>query len=197
MAPRFSRRGAESVSSARSGRSTKLAFNWDISRYDVIDRHNPSFGSAGTHGFSAAITMTALFKRREDPIPAIACCEEARPLGDLLKQEWKPNAPLFIAAGTGRDHSFWDRRNGRVSAGNELRTARGPSTLMGRRNVRGYLLQAQGSHSLENRERRGLDNHGPRRKTSPCESAAQVRRVLCEESYDRRPDDRKDARSRR
>jgi N-acetylated-alpha-linked acidic dipeptidase len=125
----------------------KLAFNWDLKPvYDVVARIP---GSAwpdewiirGNH-------HDAWVNGAEDPVSgASALLEEARALGTLLKQGWKPKRTIVYCFWDGEEPGLIGSTEWAETHADELRR-KGVAYINSDSNGRGYLGM-EGSHTLE------------------------------------------------
>jgi N-acetylated-alpha-linked acidic dipeptidase len=125
----------------------KVAFNWDIKPvYDVVARipgaETPDqWIVRGNH-------HDAWVNGAEDPISGqIALLEEARAMGQLLKQGWKPKRTIIYCAWDGEEPMLLGSTEWAEYHGDELRQ-HAAIYINTDGNGRGFL-EAQGSHSLE------------------------------------------------
>jgi N-acetylated-alpha-linked acidic dipeptidase len=125
----------------------KVAFNWGIKPvYDVIARipgaeFPDQWVVRGNH-------HDGWVNGAEDPISGqISLLEEARALGELLKQGWKPKRTIIYCAWDGEEPMLLGSTEWAEYHGDELKQ-HAAIYINSDGNGRGYL-QAQGSHSLE------------------------------------------------
>ena len=125
----------------------KLAFNWDIKPlYDVIARlpgstYPDEWIVRGNH-------HDAWVNGAGDPVSGISAeLEEARALGELLKQGWRPKRTIVYAAWDGEEPGLLGSTEWVETHGAELE-AHAVVYINTDSNGRGYLDMA-GSHSLE------------------------------------------------
>ena len=125
----------------------KVAFNWDIKPvYDVIAKIPGSESPdqwvvRGNH-------HDGWVNGAEDPISGqIALLEEARALGVLLKQGWKPKRTIIYCAWDGEEPMLLGSTEWAEYHGDELKR-HAAIYINSDGNGRGYLF-AEGSHSLE------------------------------------------------
>jgi len=125
----------------------KVQFNWDIKPvYDVIARipgaeQPDQWIVRGNH-------PDGWVNGAEDPISGqIALLEEARALGELLKQGWKPKRTIIYCAWDGEEPMLLGSTEWAEYHGDELKQ-HAAIYINSDGNGRGYL-QAQGSHALE------------------------------------------------
>jgi len=171
----------------------KLAFNWDIKPvYDVIAKIPGS--EAPDQWVIRGNHHDGWVNGAEDPISGqIALLEEARALGELLKQGWKPKRTIIYCAWDGEEPMLLGSTEWAEYHADELKQ-HAAIYINSDGNGRGFL-QAQGSHSLEK-----FVNGVARDITDPEKNItvwkrSQAQRLVGRQD-DRRPDDRKDARSR-
>jgi len=171
----------------------KLAFNWDIKPvYDVIAKIPGS--EAPDQWVVRGNHHDGWVNGAEDPISGqIALLEEARALGELLKQGWKPKRTIIYCAWDGEEPMLLGSTEWAEFHADELKQ-HAAIYINSDGNGRGYL-QAQGSHSLEkfvNGVARDITD--PEKNISVWKRSQAAR--LVGRVDDRRPDDKKDARSR-
>jgi N-acetylated-alpha-linked acidic dipeptidase len=125
----------------------KVKSNWDIKPlYDVIARIPGStlpdeWVIRGNH-------HDAWVNGAEDPISGmVAVLEEARALGELLKQGWKPKRTVILCAWDGEEPGLLGSTEWAEQHADELR-AHAVAYVNSDSNGRGYL-QVEGSHTLE------------------------------------------------
>ncbi len=125
----------------------KVKFNWDIKPiYDVIARipgseHPDEWIVRGNH-------HDAWVNGAEDPVSGqMALLEEARGLGDLLKQGWKPKRTIIYCAWDGEEEGLLGSTEWAEQHAEELQ-AHAAVYINTDSNGRGYLY-AGGSHTLE------------------------------------------------
>ena len=125
----------------------KVAFNWDIKPvYDVIAKIPGSESPdqwivRGNH-------HDGWVNGAEDPVSGqIALLEEARALGVLLKQGWKPKRTIIYCAWDGEEPMLLGSTEWAEYHGDELKR-HAAIYINSDGNGRGYLF-AEGSHSLE------------------------------------------------
>jgi N-acetylated-alpha-linked acidic dipeptidase len=125
----------------------KLAFNWDLKTlHDVIARIPGSSESEewiirGNH-------HDAWVNGADDPISgAVALLEEARALGILLKQGWKPRRTIVYCLWDGEEPGLLGSTEWAEAHAEELRRS-GAVYINSDSNGRGFL-QMSGSHTLE------------------------------------------------
>jgi N-acetylated-alpha-linked acidic dipeptidase len=170
----------------------KVAFNWDIRPvYDVIARIPGSESPdqwvvRGNH-------HDGWVNGAEDPISGqIALLEEARGLGELLKQGWKPKRTIIYCAWDGEEPMLLGSTEWAEYHGDELKQ-HAAIYINTDGNGRGYL-EAEGSHSLEK-----FVNGVARDITDPEKSISVWKRGQAVRLASHRPDpqgDRKEARTR-
>jgi N-acetylated-alpha-linked acidic dipeptidase len=125
----------------------KLAFNWDLKTlHDVIARIPGSSESEewiirGNH-------HDAWVNGADDPISgAVALLEEARALGTLLRQGWKPRRTIVYCLWDGEEPGLLGSTEWAEAHAEELRRS-GAVYINSDSNGRGFL-QMSGSHTLE------------------------------------------------
>jgi N-acetylated-alpha-linked acidic dipeptidase len=167
----------------------KVEFNWDIKPvYDVIARIPGSDSPdqwivRGNH-------HDGWVNGAEDPISGqIALLEEARALGKLLKQGWKPKRTIIYCAWDGEEPMLLGSTEWAEYHANELKQ-HAAIYINTDGNGRGYL-EAQGSHSLEKFVNGVAHDITDPEKNIPVWKRAQAARLTMA-----RPDDRKEARTR-
>lgn len=126
----------------------KLSFNWNITPlYNVIAKIPGStlpdeWVVRGNH-------MDGWVNGAGDPLAGlVAELEEARAMGELLKQGWKPKRTIVYAAWDGEEHGLIGSTEWAETHAKELQ-AKAVMYLNTDGNGRGYL-NAEGSHYLEN-----------------------------------------------
>ena len=170
------------------GRATvhlKLAFNWDIKPlYDVIARlpgatYPDEWIVRGNH-------HDAWVNGAGDPLSGMSAeLEEARALGELLKQGWRPKRTIVYAAWDGEEPGLLGSTEWVETHGAELE-AHAVVYINTDSNGRGYLDMA-GSHTLEpfingvakswrTRKPRSASGRGCRRRSSPTARPSSARR---------------------
>lgn len=125
----------------------KLAFNWDIvPLYNVIAKLPGStwpdeWVVRGNH-------MDGWVNGAEDPLSGLAPeLEEARAMGELLKQGWRPKRTIVYAAWDGEEHGLIGSTEWAEQHANELQE-KAVLYINSDGNGRGYL-GVEGSHYLE------------------------------------------------
>ncbi len=125
----------------------KAQFNWDTKPiYDVVARipgatYPDEWIIRGNH-------HDAWVNGAEDPVSgAVALMEEARALGTLLKQGWKPKRTIILCLWDGEEEGLLGSTEWAEAHQDELRKY-GAVYLNSDGNSRGYL-QVEGSHTLE------------------------------------------------
>ncbi|MEA3247802.1 MAG: transferrin receptor-like dimerization domain-containing protein [Gemmatimonadota bacterium] len=125
----------------------KLAFNWDIvPLYDVIARLPGStwpdeWVVRGNH-------MDGWVNGAEDPLSGLAPeLEEARAMGELLKQGWRPKRTIVYAAWDGEEHGLIGSTEWAEQHAKELQE-KAVLYINSDGNGRGFL-NVEGSHYLE------------------------------------------------
>jgi len=167
----------------------KLQFNWDIKPvYDIIAKIPGSESPdqwivRGNH-------HDAWVNGAEDPISGqIALLEEARALGELLKQGWKPKRTIIYCAWDGEEPMLLGSTEWAEYHADELKK-HAALYINTDGNGRGYLF-AEGSHSLEK-----FVNGVSRDITDPEKNVSVWKRGQAGLLLRGRPEDRKEARSR-
>jgi N-acetylated-alpha-linked acidic dipeptidase len=167
----------------------KVQFNWDIKPvYDVIAKIPGSESPdqwivRGNH-------HDAWVNGAEDPISGqIALLEEARALGELLKQGWKPKRTIIYCAWDGEEPMLLGSTEWAEYHGDELKK-HAALYINTDGNGRGYLF-AEGSHSLER-----FVNGVSRDITDPEKNVSVWKRAQAARLLRGRSEDRKEARSR-
>jgi N-acetylated-alpha-linked acidic dipeptidase len=167
----------------------KVKSNWDIKPvYDVIARIPGSefpdeWIVRGNH-------HDGWVNGAEDPISAqVALLEEARALGELLKQGWKPKRTIIYCAWDGEEPMLLGSTEWAEYHGDELRQ-HAAIYINSDGNGRGYL-GASGSHSLEK-----FINGVARDITDPEKNISVWKRKQASRISTGKPDDKKEARSR-
>lgn len=125
----------------------KVQFNWDIKPvYDVTFRIQG--GEAPDQWIVRGNHHDAWVNGAEDPISGqIALLEEARAMGQLLKQGWKPKRTIIYCAWDGEEPMLLGSTEWAEYHADELRR-HAAIYINTDGNGRGYLF-AEGSHSLE------------------------------------------------
>jgi N-acetylated-alpha-linked acidic dipeptidase len=125
----------------------KVAFNWDMKPlYNVIARipgsvYPDEWIIRGSH-------HDAWVNGAEDPVAStVAILEEARALGSLLKQGWKPKRTIVYCAWDGEEEGLLGSTEWAEDHAEELRT-KAAVYINSDGNGRGYL-NVSGSHTLE------------------------------------------------
>ncbi|HEY1939200.1 MAG TPA: transferrin receptor-like dimerization domain-containing protein [Candidatus Angelobacter sp.] len=167
----------------------KVAFNWDIKPvYDVIAKISGAESPdqwvvRGNH-------HDGWVNGAEDPISGqIALLEEARALGELLKQGWKPKRTIIYCAWDGEEPMLLGSTEWAEYHGDELRQ-HAAIYINTDGNGRGFL-GVEGSHSLER-----FVNTVARDITDPEKNISVWKRDRAARLVEGRPEDRKDARTR-
>ena len=168
----------------------KVAFNWDIKPvYDVV------FKIQGSESPDQWIVRgnhhDGWVNGAEDPIAGqIALLEEARALGELLKQGWKPKRTIIYCAWDGEEPMLLGSTEWAEFHGDELKQ-HAAIYINTDGNGRGFL-EASGSHSLEK-----FVNSVARDITDPEKNISVWKRSQAARlTQGRTPEDRKDARTR-
>jgi N-acetylated-alpha-linked acidic dipeptidase len=167
----------------------KVAFNWDIKPvYDVIVKIPGSESPdqwivRGNH-------HDGWVNGAEDPISGqIALLEEARAMGALLKQGWKPKRTIIYCAWDGEEPMLLGSTEWAEYHADELKR-HAAIYINTDGNGRGYL-ETEGSHSLEK-----FVNGVARDITDPEKNIPVWKRAQAARLTMGRPDDRKEARTR-
>jgi N-acetylated-alpha-linked acidic dipeptidase len=167
----------------------KVAFNWDIKPvYDVV------FKIPGSESPDQWIVRgnhhDGWVNGAEDPISGqIALLEEARALGELLKQGWKPKRTIVYCAWDGEEPMLLGSTEWAEYHGDELKQ-HAAIYINTDGNGRGFL-GVEGSHSLEK-----FVNGVSRDITDPEKNISVWKRNQAARLTMGRPEDRKDARTR-
>jgi N-acetylated-alpha-linked acidic dipeptidase len=167
----------------------KVAFNWDIKPvYDVV------FKIPGAEAPDQWIVRgnhhDGWVNGAEDPISGqVALLEEARALGELLKQGWKPKRTIVYCAWDGEEPMLLGSTEWAEFHAEELKQ-HAALYINTDGNGRGFL-EVQGSHSLEKFVNSVSRDITDPEKNMPVWKRSQARRLT-----EGRPDDRKDARNR-
>ncbi|MGZ4888155.1 MAG: transferrin receptor-like dimerization domain-containing protein [Candidatus Angelobacter sp.] len=167
----------------------KVAFNWDIKPvYDVV------FKIPGSESPDQWIVRgnhhDGWVNGAEDPISGqIALLEEARALGELLKQGWKPKRTIVYCAWDGEEPMLLGSTEWAEYHGDELKQ-HAALYINTDGNGRGFL-GVEGSHSLEK-----FVNTVARDITDPEKNISVWKRGQAARLTQGRPEDRKDARTR-
>ncbi|MGE5323624.1 MAG: M28 family metallopeptidase, partial [Actinomycetota bacterium] len=167
----------------------KVAFNWDIKPvYDVIAKIPGA--EAPDQWIVRGNHHDAWVNGAEDPISGqIALLEEARALGQLLKQGWKPKRTIIYCAWDGEEPMLLGSTEWAEYHADELRK-HAAIYINTDGNGRGFLF-AEGSHSLEKFVNSvAHDITDPEKNISVWKRSQDLRLVRG------KPDDRKDARTR-
>src|SRR6266853_969472 len=167
----------------------KVAFNWDTKPvYDVIAKIPGSIAPdewiiRGNH-------HDAWVNGAEDPISAqVSLLEEARTLGLLLKQGWKPRRTIIYCAWDGEEPMLLGSTEWAEFHADELKQ-HAAIYINTDGNSRGFL-DVQGSNSLEN-----FVNTVARDSTDPEKNISVWKRGQAARLTMGRPEDRKEARTR-
>lgn len=167
----------------------KVQSNWDIKTvYDVVARIPGSESPEqwivrGNH-------HDAWVNGAEDPISGqISLLEEARALGELLKQGWKPKRTIIYCAWDGEEPMLLGSTEWAEYHGDELQK-HGAIYINTDGNGRGYL-EVEGSHSLEK-----FTNGVARDITDPEKNISVWKRQQSRLRISGQPENRKEARSR-
>jgi N-acetylated-alpha-linked acidic dipeptidase len=167
----------------------KLAFNWDIKPvYDIV------FKIPGSESPDQWIVRgnhhDGWVNGAEDPISGqIALLEEARALGTLLKQGWKPKRTIIYCAWDGEEPMLLGSTEWAEYHAAELKQ-HGAIYINTDGNGRGYL-EVQGSHSLEK-----FVNAVARDINDPEKNISVWKRGQAGRLVHGSPEEKKDARSR-
>ena len=167
----------------------KVRSNWDIKKvYDVIAKIPGSESPdqwviRGNH-------HDAWVNGAEDPVAGqIALLEEARGLGALLKQGWKPKRTIIYCAWDGEEPMLLGSTEWAEFHADELQQ-HGAIYVNTDTNGRGFL-NTGGSHSLEK-----FINDVARDVTDPEKNISVWKRAHAHAIVEAKPEDRKDVRSR-
>jgi N-acetylated-alpha-linked acidic dipeptidase len=192
MSPRESRGGLDLPYHVGPGPAKvhlKVQFNWDIKpAYDVVFKIPGSVEPdqwivRGNH-------HDGWVNGAEDPISGqIALLEEARALGQLLKQGWKPKRTIIYCAWDGEEPMLLGSTEWGEFHTSELRQ-HAAIYINTDGNGRGFL-QVEGSHSLEK-----FVNGVSRDIIDPEKNVSVWKRSHAARLVRGRPEDRKDARTR-
>ena len=173
----------------------KVAFNWDIKPvYDVIAKIPGSVAPdewiiRGNH-------HDAWVNGAEDPVSGqVSLLEEARALGELLKQGWKPRRTIIYTAWDGEEPMLLGSTEWAETHADELRE-HAAIYINTDANDRG-VLNMGGSHSLEqfiNGVARDIED--PESKMSGNKMTVWQRAQLSKIAEAKSPDDRKELRQR-
>ena len=167
----------------------KVQFNWDIKPvYDVIAKipgaENPEQWIVRGNHHDGWVNGAA------DPISGqIALLEEARALGELVKQGWKPKRTIIYCAWDGEEPMLLGSTEWAEYHGDELKQ-HAAIYINTDGNGRGYLF-TEGSHSLEK-----FVNTVSRDITDPEKNISVWKRDQARALTHGRPEDRKEARTR-
>ncbi len=125
----------------------KVKFNWDLKPiYDVIGKIPGS--SDADQWIIRGNHHDAWVNGAEDPISGqVALMEEARALGELVKQGWKPKRTIIYCAWDGEEPGLIGSTEWVEDHGDDLR-AHAVAYINSDSNARGYF-DAEGSHTLE------------------------------------------------
>jgi N-acetylated-alpha-linked acidic dipeptidase len=167
----------------------KVQSNWDIKPvYDVIFRIPGS--EAPDQWIVRGNHHDAWVNGAEDPISGqIALLEEARALGDLLKQGWRPKRTIIYCAWDGEEPMLLGSTEWAEYHGDELKQ-HAAIYINTDSNARGYL-GVEGAHSLEK-----FSNDVARDITDPEKNISVWKRWQAAEVIFGRPEAKKEARSR-
>jgi N-acetylated-alpha-linked acidic dipeptidase len=167
----------------------KVASNWDIKPiYDVIAKipgaqFPDQWVIRGNH-------HDAWVNGAEDPISGqITQLEEARAMGELLKQGWKPKRTIIFCAWDGEEPGLLGSTEWCEDHADEL-IAHAAIYVNSDSNSRGFL-RAEGSHSLEK-----FVNAVARDITDPEKKISVENRLKARLLISARPDEKKDVRTR-
>ena len=167
----------------------KVQFNWDIKPvYDVIAKipgaENPDQWIVRGNHHDGWVNGAA------DPISGqVALLEEARALGELLKQGWKPKRTIIYCAWDGEEPMLLGSTEWAEYHGDELKQ-HAAIYINTDGNGRGYLF-AEGSHSLEK-----FVNTVSHDITDPEKNISVWKRDQAAALTRGRPEERKEARTR-
>ena len=125
----------------------KVKFNWDLKPiYDVIGKIPGS--SDADQWIIRGNHHDAWVNGAEDPISGqVALMEEARALGELVKQGWRPKRTIIYCAWDGEEPGLIGSTEWVEDHGDDLR-AHAVAYINSDSNARGYF-DAEGSHTLE------------------------------------------------
>ena len=167
----------------------KVAFNWDIKPvYDIVFKIPGS--EAPDQWIVRGNHHDGWVNGAEDPISGqIALLEEARALGELLKQGWKPKRTIIYCAWDGEEPMLLGSTEWAEFHADELKQ-HAAIYINTDGNGRGFL-GVEGSHSLEK-----FVNTVARDITDPEKKVSVWKRSQAYRLTQGRPDDRKDARTR-
>jgi N-acetylated-alpha-linked acidic dipeptidase len=167
----------------------KVQSNWDIKKvYDVIAKIPGSESPdqwviRGNH-------HDAWVNGADDPVAGqVALLEEARALGTLVKQGWKPKRTIIYCAWDGEEPMLLGSTEWAEFHGDELQQ-HAVIYLNTDTNSRGFL-NVGGSHSLEK-----FINDVARDVTDPEKNISVWKRAQAHDIVEAKPEDRKDIRSR-
>jgi len=137
----------------------KVEFNWDLKKVNDVIAKIPGT-SAADEWIIRGNHHDAWVNGAEDPVSGqVALLEEARALGELLKQGWKPRRTIIYCAWDGEEPMLLGSTEWAETHGDELRQ-HAAVYLNTDGNGRGFLAMG-GSHSLEqfiNGDARGLQD---------------------------------------
>src|SRR5207248_6640282 len=167
----------------------KVQSNWDIKKvYDVIAKIPGS--DAPDQWVIRGNHHDAWVNGAEDPTAGqIALLEEARALGALLKQGWKPKRTIIYCAWDGEEPMLLGSTEWAEFHADQLQQ-HAAIYLNTDTNGRGFL-NTGGSHSLEK-----FLNDVARDVTDPEKNISVWKRAKAHDIVEAKPEDRKDARSR-
>ncbi len=167
----------------------RVISNWDIKPvYDVIAKIPGS--EAPDQWVVRGNHHDGWVNGAEDPISGqIALLEEARAMGELLKQGWKPKRTIIYCAWDGEEPMLLGSTEWAEYHADELKQ-HAAIYINTDGNGRGYL-EVEGSHSLEK-----FVNTVARDITDPEKNISVWKRGQAQRSLRGRPEDRKEARTR-
>jgi N-acetylated-alpha-linked acidic dipeptidase len=167
----------------------KVAFNWDIKPvYDVVARIDGA--EAPDQWIVRGNHHDAWVNGAEDPISGqIALLEEARAMGQLLKQGWKPKRTIIYCAWDGEEPMLLGSTEWAEYHADELRQ-HAAIYINTDGNGRGFL-EVEGSHSLEK-----FVNNVAHDITDPEKNISVWKRAQANRVVNGRPEDKKEARTR-
>lgn len=165
----------------------KVAFNWDIKPiYDVIAKIPGS--SEADQWVIRGNHHDAWVNGAEDPISGQVCLlEEARAMGELVRQGWKPKRTIIYCAWDGEEPGLLGSTEWAEEHADELRQ-HAAIYINSDGNGRGFL-RAEGSHALEK-----FVNGVARDITDPEKNVSVWKRWQARVLTSGRPEDRKEAR---
>jgi N-acetylated-alpha-linked acidic dipeptidase len=167
----------------------KVAFNWDIKPvYDIVARIEGA--EAPDQWIVRGNHHDAWVNGAEDPISGqIALLEEARAMGQLLKQGWKPKRTIIYCAWDGEEPMLLGSTEWAEYHADELRQ-HAAIYINTDGNGRGFL-EVEGSHSLEK-----FVNNVAHDITDPEKNISVWKRAQANRLVNGRTEDKKEARTR-